>query len=169
MKHPQKKKTQKPNKPLTRQIPSEWTFMAFKGLLDLLHLQLAWLKVTAVEEITVKLYYKNKLLSWILSNKDIINMTTYMILIYWYWFASKLSHKVLVVVVQKHVQNKAWWTLPKDLDICHWIHTWRFSRSIFLVRDTEVHLLFLSTVYIFISNFWLPGFFKLYFLAMHSF
>ena len=116
-------------------------------------MQLAWLKVTAMEEITVKLYYKNKLLSWILSNKDIINMTAYMILIYWYWFASKLSHKVLVLVVQEHVQNKAWWTLPKDLDICHWIQTWGFSMPVFLVCDTVVYLLFLFTdvfIYLFL-------------------
>lgn len=70
----------------------ESTFIDFKGLPELQLIQLAWLEVASIEEITVKLYYKNKLLSWILSNRNIINMTAYMILIYWYWYACKLQH-----------------------------------------------------------------------------
>lgn len=140
--------------------PSEWTFAAFSGLPDLPLLQLAWLKVTALEEITVKLYYKNKLLAWILSNKDIINMTAYMILIYWYWFASKLSHKVLVLVVQEHVQNKAWWTLPKDLDIGHFgILNARFSGTLYSTIVTSFF-----QIYIFFP--FLYGFFKVCFSVL---
>lgn len=72
-------------------------------------------------ERTVKLYYKNKLLSWILSNKNIINMTVCMILIYWYWNVYKLRHSVFILVVSEYGPNKAGWTLPADLSICHQI------------------------------------------------
>ena len=44
-----------------------------------------------------------------------------MILIYWYWNVYKLRHSVFILVVSEYGPNKAGWTLPADLSICHQI------------------------------------------------